>query len=237
MHEFNEIPFEVPTSEDLFMKKVFQNHKIGTASNGTINKDGLVYHVVTNSWRKLWIFYGNSAKYRPDLLCELCRKNGVTILYSLTMMNHTHEVFITPSWEVLSSMLRSLNSCVSRYIRETYGDRIRNRKNIFSYEPTYVIVDEIVYLFCLGKYIYDNPQYMIAQGRNPPDSCFWMLQSGHFIEPYNARIYETLFGLTAHEVLNIYSTMRYDEVYYFALDRFHTWTQEDNDRLFLRKGR
>ena len=224
----------IPRIENLFEQDFMRVSRIGTATNRSIDKRGYVYHVITTSWRKLWIFFGNVARYRQDLLCELCAKKGVTILFSVTMMNHTHEVFITPDWETLSSIIRTVNSNVAKYIRSSCADKVKDRKKIFSSDPRYIMVVDIVHLFCLGKYIFDNPRYLIDQGKSPPDSCFWMFESNHFIEPYKARVYETLFGMTAQQLYELYSTKSSEEVREFAVEHFKSWTKRDNERLFLR---
>ena len=220
--------------EDLFKERHVEEKKVGMSSRRNIDKSGFVYHVITTSWRKKWLFDKELAKYRQDLLCELCSKRGITILFSATMPTHTHEVFITPSWEILSAMMRTLNSNVAKYAKRHLVERVEDRARVFSDDPAYVMVDSINYLMYLGMYIFCNQQYLKDEGKSVPDSCFWMFEKGYFPEPYNAEIYQKLFGMNASELLSLYKTKTAKEVWQFAKERFNDWTEEDNKNLFLR---
>ena len=96
---------------------------VGKAVWGNIDKTGYFYHVVTKSWNGDRIFNKEIADYRHNLLCKLCGDAGITILFSVTMPNHTHEVFMVPSWEALAQVIRLLNSRVSIQIRRVFGNR------------------------------------------------------------------------------------------------------------------
>ena len=87
------------------------------SSKRAIEKDGHCYHVITQSWCKEKIFSVEAATYRHNLLCRLCLQEGIVILFSVAMPTHTHEVFLTPDWAVLSKVIRILNVQVSRFIR------------------------------------------------------------------------------------------------------------------------
>ena len=221
------------SKEDLFMERIGEENKVGMSSRRNIDKNGLVYHVITTSWRKKRLFDKDLAKYRQELLCELCSKKGIAILFSATMPTHTHEVFITPSWEVLSSVMRTLNSNVAKYARRHLSEKIEERARVFSDDPAYVMVDSINYLMYLGMYIFCNQQHLKDEGKSVPDSCFWMFEKGYFPEPYNAELYLKLFGMNATELLALYKTKTAKEVWKFAKERFIEWTEEDNRRLFL----
>jgi len=226
-----------PTISDLLRKQdEYANSNIGTALKKNIDKAGFCYHVITQSWDKKTIFNREVASYRQNLLCRLCTDRGIAILFSVTMPNHTHEVFLTPAWKTLSAMVTTLNGNVSKYIRmhDKEDGRLRNRRRIFDYCPKYVIVKDLAYLLYLGKYIYDNPAYLKAEGRAVPDSCYWMFEKGHFVVPYDERIYAQLFGLTYVQLLELYSTNTKTDVLEYAKRLYAGWSAEDNARLFLR---
>ena len=107
------------------------------------------------------------------------------------MPTHTHEVFLTSDWQALSKVIRILNVQVSRFIRneivektvrrakeegrtvnEDYLRERESRHRIFDNRPTYIAVRDIVYLMFLGKYIFENPIYLRAEGKTVPFSCF-----------------------------------------------------------------
>ena len=205
---------------------------VGLSTSKNIDKSRHCYHVITQSWAKETIFYADVARYRQNLLCQLCVKNRIVIVYSTTNPNHTHEVFITPSWEILSSMIKSLNTNVSRYIRKHYENKGRKGRRIFAECPAYIPVDNIVHLFYLGKYIYDNPQYLLKEGKQIPDSCYWMFEKNHLKEPYDADLFIKLFGLNPRELFDIFSTKTKEQVLEYARQRFSNWTDDDNKRVF-----
>ncbi len=223
-----------PIITELLRKPYKRPENSGTTKRKTVDKNCHVYHAITNSWSKRKLFYHDVAKYRHDLLCKLCEKYGVTILFQTTMDNHSHEVFLTPDWETLSLVIRVLNINVSKYVRKHYSDKTKNGKKVFEDEVFYVPVKDIVHLFYLGKYIFDNPDYLISEGKSAPFSCFWMFEKNHFVAGYDSSIYFSLFGLTPTEIYKIYSTMSKDEVLDYAKKRFADWTEIDNRELFIR---
>ena len=228
-----------PAISDLLEKQdeYADNSNVGTALKKNIDKRGLCYHVITQSWDKKAIFNKDVASYRHNLMCKLCSDRGIVILFSVTMPNHTHEVFLTPNWETLSAMITSLDGNVAKYIRRHDKDgRLKSKRMIFDYCPKYVIVKDIVYLLYLGKYIYDNPAHLKAEGRVIPDSCFWMFEKGHFVVPYDEKMYEKLFGLTYAQILELYATKTKSEVLEYARQLYADWTDEDNKRMFIRDG-
>ena len=205
----------------------------GSSALGNIEKNGYFYHVITQSWRKETVFYPDVAKYRHDLLCKLCAFRGVTILFSLTMPNHTHDVLMGPSWNVLSELVRILNSQVSRFIRNKFPEK----KKVFCKCPVYVIVKNINVLFFLGKYVYDNPIVLRENEKDAPHRCFKAFESGKLQEPaYDRKIYQKLFGLSPQETVEIYRTMTKEEVSAYAGRRFSSWTEDQNRRLFINTG-
>ncbi len=220
---------------DLLRKSERPLGKIGISRHGTIEKNCFVYHTITNTWSKRNLFFFDVSKYRHDLLCKLCEKQGVTILFQATMGNHSHEVFLTPDWDTLAAVIRVLNLNVSKYIRKHYADKVKTCNRIFDEDVAYIAVKEISYLFYLGKYIFDNPSYLVEEGQRAPFSCFWMFEKNHFVAGYDAGIYVKLFGLEPPEIFRIYSSMTKKEVLEYSNTRFADWTEEDNRNLFIRE--
>ena len=223
------------------------------SSRRAIEKDGHCYHVITQSWCKEKIFSVETATYRHNMLCRLCVQEGIVILFSVTMPTHTHEVFLTSDWKALSKVIRIVNVQVSRFIRNEFVEKTvrrakeegrqvnedylrekESRHRIFDNRPTYIAVGDIVYLMFLGKYIFENPVYLKAEGKTVPFSCFWMFEKNYFKAPYDEKIYLKLFGMSAPDLFLLYSTRDKAEVKAFAQERFKDWTKEDNARLFSR---
>jgi len=222
------------TLADLFSEESIVDRRVGMASGKNIDKSGVVYHVITTSWRKKRLFDMDLAKYRQNLLCELCAKRGITIMFSATLSTHTHEVFITPDWEILSNVIRILNSNVAKYAKKHLGEKLEGWRSIFSPDPAYVLVDSLDYLFFLGKYVYENQQRLKEEGKPVPDSCFWMFEKNYFPEPYKADIYQKLFGMSPADLFSIYKNKTSAEVRLLSKQLFRDWTTEDNRRLFIR---
>ena len=223
----------IPKTENL-LRKTAAEENIGLSTRKTIDRNAYFYHVITQSWTKETIFYRDVAAYRENLLGKLCPEYGLTILFSVVMPNHTHDVFLTPEWEKLPDMLRNLNRNVSRYIRKHYPEKAKHGKRIFDHCPAYVPVKDIGQLFYLGKYIFDNPRYLEKEGRRVPGSCFWMFEKAHFTAGYNEKAYPSLFGLTPQEIFSVYSSMTKEEVRLYSEERFCNWTDEDNRAVFTR---
>ncbi len=196
------------------------------------DRNGTCYHVITQAWAKETIFYADVAQYRHNLLCEMCADRRIVIVFSAANPNHTHDVFIVQDWKKLASVMRVLNTNVSKYIRRQYPNKVKNGKKLFKEDIAYIRVRDIVHLFYLGKYIHDNPLYLKAAGKPIPFSCFFMFENGYLKEPYREDVYKELFGLTFQEVYRIYSTKSKQEVLKYAQERFSGWTREMNERFF-----
>ena len=210
------------TIDDLLPKESDypERDRIGTSAARNIDKGGHFYHVITQSWTNETIFYNDVATYRHKLLCDLCVRHNVVILFSVTMPNHTHEVVIAPSWEVLSQIFKTLNTNVSKYIRRHYSNKARFGRRILGICPAYIRIVDVMHLFYLGKYIYDNPDYLKKSDKPIPYTCFWMFEKGYLKEPYREEVYLKLFGLSYQELFRIYSTMSAKEVKEFAKAHF-----------------
>lgn len=209
---------------------------VGRASSKNIDKTACFYHVITKSFTGASIFYRDIASYRATLLCQQCDEKGMKIIFSVTMNNHTHDVFLTPSWETLVDVLRVVDRNVSLMLRKKYPDRFPKNRKVLRRYPAYIPVRDIVQLFCLGKYIYDNPAYLPNGVKDAPYSCFWMFESGHFVAGYDKTIYEKLFGMKPLEILETYRTMDSKAVSRFAIHTFSDWTQEQTRLVFYKKG-
>lgn len=223
------------TLADLFTEESTVDLRVGMASGNNIDKTGIAYHVITTAWRKKRLFDMDLAKYRQNLLCELCAKMGITILFSATLPTHTHEVFITPSWKILSNMIRILNSNVAKYAKKHMAEKLEGWSSVFGPDPAYVLVDSMDYLFFLGKYVYENQQRLKEEGKSVPDSCFWMFEKNYFPSPYRADIYQKLFGISPVDLYSIYKSKTSREVWLLSKKMFGDWTVEDNRKLFFRE--
>ena len=208
---------------------------VGKAVWGNIDKTGYFYHVVTKSWNGDRIFNKEIADYRHNLLCKLCGDAGITILFSVTMPNHTHEVFMVPSWEALAQVIRLLNSRVSIQIRRVFGNRLSKNRHIFSRCPAYMVLRDPVAVICEGKYIFDNPEYLRAENQFVPNSCFWMFEKNYFVFPYDEKIFSELFGMRGDELYLLYSQKSAEEVRAFAQSKFSKWTREMIESVFYKK--
>ena len=224
----------IPKIEDLINIRR-KDENVGLSTRKNIERNGYFYHVITRSWSKETIFYHDVAVYRDNLLGKLCVEYGITILFSVTMPNHTHDVFLTPAWETLSAMLRTLNRNISKYIRKHYPEKAKNGKRIFDHCPAYVPIKDIWFLFYVGKYIFDNPKHLETEGRRVPGSCYWMFEKGHFTAGFDERIYQSLFGISPKEIFSIYSSMSKEDVRRYSEKLFKDWTDTDNQSVFIRQ--
>lgn len=220
---------------NLLREKENDKAHVGKAVWGNVDKSGFFYHVVTKSWNGDKIFNKEIADYRHNLLCKLCGEAGITILFSVTMTNHTHDVFMTPSWEALSVVMRVLNSRVSIMVRKLLDNKISKNRPVFSKGPSYIVLKDPVAVMCEGKYVFDNPAYMRAEKQFVPHSCFWMFEKNHFVFPYDEKLFQNLFGMRGDEIFALYSQKTPAEVRAFAQARFADWTKEEIEAVFHRK--
>ena len=209
---------------------------IGRASLGNIDKTGCFYHVITKSFDGGTIFRQETGDYRHTMLCRQCSEHGITILFSVTMLNHTHDVLLVPDWESLADAYRVIDQTVTRTIRRRSARHFSKDVRILRRYPTYVAIRDIGTLFYEGKYVYDNAACMKADGKHVPHSCFWMFERNYFPCPYDETIYNKLFGLSPRELLGIYSTRSAKEVMEYANHLASTWTPEATRAVFYRKS-
>lgn len=230
-----EKPMPITYKDLLFSKKdeIYEKH-VGTAKRHNIDKTGVFYHVVTSTRAKEKIYYSDVANYRHNLLCKICEDKGVKIVFSLTMTNHTHDVLLTSDWEVLPEILRIVNLNVNKYIRRHYAEKIRRGRNIFAGDIAYIPIRDIRTLFYIGKYIQSNPDYMVEEGKIIPHTCFWMFERNYYPAPYDGTLYQNLFGMTGHELFELYTKLTRNQAYEYAKTHFRNWTEEKTHLIFYK---
>ena len=219
---------------DLFKDEVESKKTVGKAVWGNIDKSAYFYHVVTKSWNGDRIFNREVAEYRHNLLCKLCGDKGVTMLFSVTMPNHTHDIVMTPDWAVLSEVIRLLNTHVSPVVKRNYPERFRRGRPVFNSSPAYMALHDPIALLCTGKYVYDNPAYLREENRNAPHSCFWMFNRGYLASPYDEKVLQKIFGLSARDVFTLFSTNDSATVRDFAIRHYSDWPEEKIRALFYK---
>ena len=210
--------------------------KIGKASSRNIDKTGVFYHVITKSYNGDSVFLTKGAgEYRHSLLCRLCEERGITILFSVTMPTHTHDVFLTPDWKSLCEVLCILDTNVSKFIRKNNPQRYTKGSRPLRRHPIYIAVRDIFYLTYLGKYIFENMAGMRRENKFVPHECFWMLKSGHLPDGYDEKIYPALFGISMQELYELYSTTTKQELYDYARNLAAGWSREKMESVFFKQ--
>ncbi len=205
----------------------------GRSEYNSIDRNGHIYHTIQQGWNKDNIYNCDDAGiYRHNLLRRLCSTHGVTIIFSVVMPNHTHDVLMAEKWDDIAEVYRILNSRVSHYLRKKNPKKYLPGRNIFDERPVYKVVKDIIQLFYLGKYIYDNPLPYITEKRYIPFNCFSTMEKGYLLSSYNEKVYIDLFGMDFTEMCTIYRTKTKQEVLAYAQARFSSWTQTDNDEVF-----
>lgn len=219
---------------DLFRQTMssLDKSRYGTAGNGNIDKTGLFYHVVTKSFYGKAIFRRELADYRQILMRNLCEERGITIIFSVTMPNHTHEIFLAPDWSTLAEMMRILNLNVTKQIRMNNKEKFPKKVRILRRNPIYVVIRDIKTLFYEGKYLFDNPQYLKDEKKIVPYNGFWMFESGHFLSGYDQTIYKKLFDMDPDKIFALYTKYSKEEIRAYADRKFSNWTDEMNQRIF-----
>lgn len=129
---------------DLSFEKLLNGDKnlqfepnVGRGSKGNIDKTACFYHVITKSFNGGNIYNWETANYRHTLLSQQCEKRGIKIIFSLTMPNHTHDVFLTPSWDDLVDVLRTVNSKVTQHLRLSDPKKFKKGVRIIRKYPAF----------------------------------------------------------------------------------------------------
>lgn len=208
------------------------NKNVGTSNKHNIDKTAIFYHVTTSSKLKDRIFFLDVAKYRRNLLFKLCKERNIKIVFSVTMPNHTHEVFITRNWKSLSEVIRILNMNTSKYLSKHYESS--TDKGAFSRDVAYTPIRSIQQLFYVGKYIQSNPDYLIKEGKTVPDSCIWMMEKDYYPEPFDSSIYTKLFNMKGSELLKLYESLSRQEAIEYSHNHFTDWTDDMQRSMFYK---
>ncbi len=208
--------------------------RTSASEKSMVDKTGYFYHAITKTFDNGTVFYKDVADYRHNMLCNLCEERGITILFSVTMQNHTHDIFLTPDWNLLSETLRILDLNLSKQLRRRYPKRFKKGVRVFRRHPTYVVIRDIKTLFYEGKYVYDNPEYLKKANKLVPHSCFWMFENGYFATAYDETLYRKLFDLDPKELADLYQKLSKDEVRKYAAEHFSNWTEEMNRQTFYK---
>lgn len=199
-----------------------------------VDKNGHFYHAVQRAANRENIFDIELARYRHNLLCRICAMHNVTIIASVVMSNHTHDLFMADSLDDVSTVLRIVNTAVSHYLRKKNPKKYTNGRRVFEDVPYYRAIHDIVALMIAIKYIFDNAKALEVKGAIVPFSCFWNMSKGYLPKPYNKALYEKLFGLKDTELYNFLNENDMSEVRRLSLEMFSHWTKQDNDSVFKR---
>lgn len=210
---------------------------IGSSSNGNIDKGSRCYHVITQIRDRSRIMTKEIGTYRHNLLCQLCNERNVTLVFSVTMSSHTHDVLFADDWSLISEIFRILNQNLSRRLRVKAPEWSKNSYSVMNGRPKYKAVYDIEYLFYLGKYIFDNAQTITDMGKIAPYSCFWMFEKDRFAPPYKKDAYKTLFGFSPTDIFNIYSTKTADEVRKLSKTLFRKSPDDGRNSIFVNPKR
>lgn len=197
-----------------------------------IDKNGRFYHVVQRASNRDNIYDADLAKYRENVLCRICAMYNVVILFSVVLTNHTHDILVANNWEDIATVIRLVNAAVSHKVRKKNPKRYANGRRVFETTPFYRAIHDMVALYVVSKYAFDNVKNVVLSKGFVPFSCFWYMENGTLTRPYDKRNYETLFGMSVMELYKLFNENDMGTVRQFALDRYANWTQTDTDRLF-----
>ncbi len=196
------------------------------------DKNGRIYHATQRAAGKEFIFDKEVGKYRHNILCRICARFNVKIIFSVVMGNHTHDVLMAENVDTISKVLRLVNSAVSHKIREQNPHKYINGKRVFESRPFLRAIKDIVSLTTVGKYDYDNVKHVLGKGEFVPYDCFWAFKKGIVVKPYDKDLYPALFGMSEKELCDFYEANDAQVVAKLAKERFKDWTKLDNDRFF-----
>ena len=198
----------------------------------TIDKNGRFYHVVQRASNKDNIYDKEVALYRENLLCRICAMYDITILFSVVMKNHSHDIVMADNWELISKATKQVNSAVSKQVRKIYSKRYHHGRRVFASRPYYRPIHDIVDLHVVSKYTFDNVAKVEGKGGYVPYSCFWNMENGIVSRPYNKELYPVLFGMPVTDLCKLFKQNDISTIRRMAIERFSNWTKLDNDRLF-----
>jgi len=84
--------------------------------------DQVYYHVVFTVWRGRPALNGEIEAYFHELVRQIARQRGYSILAMETMPNHVHILLVKPPWENLSDIVKNIKGATARYIFQRYPD-------------------------------------------------------------------------------------------------------------------
>lgn len=197
-----------------------------------IDKLGRFYHVVQRASNRDNIYDSDLAKYRENLLCRICAMYNVVVLFSVVLSNHTHDILLANNWEDIATIIRLVNTAVSHRVRKKNPKKYSNGRRVFESTPYYRAIHDIVDLYVVSKYVFDNVKNVVMNKGFVPYSCFWYMENGNLTKPYNRKIYQILFGMSIEELCSVFNENDISTVKQMALTRYQDWSQADNDRLF-----
>lgn len=205
----------------------------GASNNGRLERNGHFYHVVQRGRNRENVYDDRSAKYRHDLLCRLCTKYGVGVVFSVTMPNHTHDLLYADDWRSISKVVQILNSQVSRFIRRNNPARYKVDGRVFDERPVYVAVKNMRHLSNIGKYIYENFAQFERQGKFVPFSCFFGMRKGYVPSPpYRKDLYEFIYGMDVQQLCAFFEDNSAKDIERHVAARFSSWTTSDFETFF-----
>ncbi len=197
-----------------------------------VDKNGRFYHVVQRAANRENIFDKETARYRTNLLCRICTMYNVTILFSVVMSNHTHDILMAESWEIIAKVMKEVNSALSRKLRKENKEKYTNGRRIFETEPFYRAIHDMIDLMVTSKYVYDNAKSIEDKGKFVPYSCFWQMRNDRLSKPYNKELYPILFGMNEQDLCTFFETHSSGQIANLAAMQYKNWTQKDNDTFF-----
>lgn len=197
-----------------------------------LDKNAHFYHVVQRASNRDNIFDIELARYRNNLLNRLCAMHNVTIIASVVMNNHTHDLLMADILSDISTTIRLVNTEVSHYLRKKSPKKYTNGRRIFESSPYYRAIHDIVDLMIAIKYIFDNMKQLETKGGVVPFSCFWNMSKGYLSRPYNKSIYPMLFGMSEVDLYNFLNENTMQQVIDISRERFKNWTSQDNTNVF-----
>lgn len=197
-----------------------------------IDKNGRFYHVVQRASNRDNIYDNDLARYRENLLCRICTMYNVVILFSVVLSNHTHDILLAHNWENIATVIRLVNTAVARRLRKKNPKKYAYGRRVFESTPYYRAIHDIVGLYVVSKYVFDNAKNVILNKGFVPFSCFWFMENGNLTKPYDRRVYQTLFGMSVEELYRLFNENDISGVKQLALTQYRDWTETDNDSLF-----
>ena len=197
-----------------------------------LDKNGHFYHAVQRAANRDFIFDFELGQYRHNLLCRLCGIHDVSIIASVVMNNHTHDLLMADTWENIHNVMRLMNTSVAHSVRKR-SKKFTNGHRVFESTPYYRAIRSIEDLMVTIKYIFDNMRQVEVNGGAIPFSCFWSMARGYLPKSYGKSIYLALFGMTEIELFNFLNENSMQDVVRLAHERFQSWTPQDNANTFM----